>query len=111
MVTKKPVKVSPIAGGIEPLAPQATQAQPKLTNEELATFDFAVNVVKLNRAKAWVNQQAALNGVSVPKGKDLVEAVKSRYLELGGLSRDQQLAGKAPSPRSKRNIVNLADED
>lgn len=103
--------LSPTAAGVNPLEPQVTEHAPKLTKEELATFDFAVNVVKLNRAKAYVNQQASLNNTPAPKGKELVEAVKARYIELGGLLVDQQLAGKAPSPKSKKNVVNLADED
>lgn len=101
---KGAAKISPTAGGIDPLAPQVTPAQPKLSNEELATFDFAVNVVKLNRAKAYVN--ANTPGL---KGKDLVEAVKERYVELGGLLSGDKPTGKAP--KGKKNVVNLADED
>lgn len=93
--------MSPTAGGIDPLAPQVTPNEPKLTREELATFDFAVNVVKLNRAKAWVNQNAEELGN--PKGNNLVEAVKARYVELGGLLADQQLAGKAPASKGKKH--------
>lgn len=102
--------LSPTAAGVNPLEPQVTEHAPKLTAAELVTFDFAVNVVKLNRAKAWVNQQAALNGTAAPKGKELVEEVKARYIALGGLLSGDQHAGKAPSPKSKKNVVNLADE-
>lgn len=110
MVAKKKV-LSPTAAGVNPLEAQVTNHPPKLSAEELATFDFAVNVVKLNRSKAWVNQQAALAGKEAPKGKELVEAVKERYIALGGLLVGEKLAGKSPSPRSKKNVVNLADED
>lgn len=100
MATRK--KVAPmgsVSGGIDPLAPQVTPHEPKLTNEELVTFDFAVNVEKVNRAKAWVNVNAETLGN--PKGKDLVEAVKERYLALGGLLRNQEIAGKAPAKKTK----------
>ncbi len=105
---KAAATVGAAAGGIDPLAPQVTPAAATLTNEELATFDFAVNIVKLNRAKAWVNQQAALKGEAAPKGKALVEAVKARYIQLGGLLVEQK---NALVGRKGRNIVNLADED
>lgn len=110
-MAKKKEEVSALsAGGAAPLEAQVAKSPLKLTEAEKVTFDFAINVVKLNRAKAWVNQQATLNGTVAPKGEAYVEAVQARYIALGGLLRGQQLAGKAPNPRNKKNVVNLADE-
>lgn len=86
-----------VTGGIDSLAPQVTPQQPKVSAQDLVTFDFAVNVVKLNRAKAYVDQNAEALGN--PKNKDYVEAVKTRYVEIGGLLAEQQLAGKAPKAK------------
>lgn len=75
----------------------------------VATYDFAVNVVKLNRAKVWVAEQAKLAGTPAPVGAALIAAVKDRYVAIGGLLRDQQLAGKTKKRGPK--VVNLADND
>lgn len=76
----------------------------------VATYDFAVNVVKLNRAKVWVAEQAKLVGAApAPVGAALIAAVKDRYVAIGGLLRDLQLVGKTKKRGSK--VVNLADND
>lgn len=66
-----------------------------------ANFDWAFNVVKLNRAKAWVN--ANTPGLT---GKELEKAVKARYALLGGL-----MANQKPVARAKGNTVNLSADD
>ncbi len=67
-----------------------------------ANFDFAVNAVKLNRAKSHVAKtQPEL------KGTALVAAVKARYIEIGGL-----LIGDKPQNGKKGGrVVNMADDD
>lgn len=76
-------------------------AQPK----PLMSFDWAVNVIKLNRAIAFV--QAGKKGLT---GAALEEAVKERYAESGGL-----LAEDAPAPKGKKKaagkVVNMAPDD
>lgn len=66
-----------------------------------ADFGWAFNVVKLNRAKAWVN--ATTPGLS---GKELEKAVKARYVLIGGLLADQK-----PVRAPKGNVVNLGADD
>lgn len=45
-----------------------------------AKFDFAANPIKLRRAHAFVNAQQPAVAAA-----DLEEAVKSRYIQIGGL--------------------------
>lgn len=68
-----------------------------------ADFSWAYNVVKLNRAKAWVNTAAP--GLL---GKALEAAVKARYEQIGGL-----LVEDKPNPRRGRasTVVNLGEDD
>lgn len=81
-------------------APAVIGQTPAVPAAEAANYDFAVNVLKLNRARAWVNQNVATLGVL--KGADLTDAVRERYVQLGGLLRGEVRAGK---------VVNLADDD
>lgn len=68
----------------------------------VADFSFAVNVVKLNRAKAFVN--ATTPGL---KGKELEASVKSRYIALGGLLNGVKVARSGKGGKE----VNVADDD
>lgn len=92
------------AGGANPLEPQVTQHPVKLTDKEIVDFSFAVNVVKLNRAKAWVNQNAEALGN--PTGAKHTEAIKERYIALGGL-----LVENRNVATKKAKVKNMADED
>lgn len=74
----KAKKVEATAGDIDPLMPTVQGPQP--TAPDTADFGFAVNRVKLGRALSFVNAQTP--GL---KGKALAEAVKARYVEIGGL--------------------------
>lgn len=68
-----------------------------------ANYDFAVNSVKLNRAKSHIQKtQPEL------KGNALVAAVKARYVEIGGL-----LVNDKPQRSGKKGgrVVNMADDD
>lgn len=106
MAKKKAAEISAVAaGGANPLEPQVTQHPVKLTAQEAADYSFAVNVVKLNRAKAWVNQNAEALGN--PKGAAQTAAIKDRYVAIGGLLAENQ---KATAPK-KGKVKNMADED
>lgn len=74
---------------------------------QVADFSFAVNVNKLNRAKAYVQQQQVLAAKPALKGKELQEAVKDRYAELGGLL----VEDKPNRGRRTGRVQNLADND
>lgn len=66
-------------------------------------YSFAVNVVKLNRSKAFVAQtQPTLNG------KELEDAVRSRYIDLNGLLRVDAPTGRG---KGKGRVVNMSDDD
>lgn len=68
-----------------------------------AAFGWAVNLVKLNRAKAQVKiMQPSLSG------SDLESAVRARYEELGGLVRGDF---RAPMGKPKGQVENVADDD
>lgn len=71
-------------------------------------YSFAVNKIKLNRAKDWVLKQAQLTATTAPIGEALEAAVKERYTMIGGLLRSHNLAGKAGK---SKNVVNMAPED
>lgn len=82
-------------------APAPTQSEKNAS--AIADFSWAVNAVKLNRAKAHVQETS-----SGLKGKDFENAVKARYVELKGL-----LAEDKPN-RSGKNpgrVKNMADHD
>lgn len=70
--------------------------------EALAEYGWAQNVVKLNRAVAWVAQNSA--GL---KGKALEEAVKERYILMGGALK----GGEKPNAPRAQKEVNLAEDD
>ncbi len=72
-------------------------------------YQWAVNVVKLNRAKAYVRQQAIASGEE-KKGKDLEEAVKARYMEIKGLLKEDEPNRLAKGKKAGR-IVNVAEND
>jgi len=97
----------------KPAAPAKPIEEPKVQKQaheqhvasQTANFGWAVNVVKLNRAKAYVSQtQPGL------KGKELEGAVKERYVALKGL-----LAENAPQhlPKGKARgrVQNMAEDD
>lgn len=106
---KDPAEISALAaGGAVPLEAVATAHPAKLTEAEAVIFDFAVNVVKLNRAKMWVNQQAALEGKPAPTGAALVAAVKDRYKAMGGLVRGEEAVR---TPKRGGRVVNVAPHD
>lgn len=69
----------------------------------VAEYGWAVNVVKLNRAKAHVN-------LTTPglKGKDLEAAVRTRYEELGGLTKDDVTVRQ---PKAGAKEQNMAEDD
>lgn len=72
--------------------------------EALAEFGWAVNSVKLNRAKAKVREEQP-----VLKGKALEEAVKAAYVESGGLLKED-----APTARGGKGggrVQNMAADD
>lgn len=81
--------------------PVPAVAQPK----PLLPYSWAVNVVKLNRSIAFVN--AGKKGL---KGDELEEAVKERYLELGGLMAEDA-PGKKPKKGAKGGVVNMAEDN
>ncbi len=85
---------------------QATEHEAAKKSPVVADLSFAVNIVKLNRAKAYV-QKMAPNA----KGEEFAALVKERYLELKGL-----LIGDKPVVGKKRGkmtgiVVNAADND
>lgn len=73
------------------------------TQPDTSGFGWAVNLVKLNRAKAHVNATAP--GL---KGADFEDAVKERYIALGGL-----VSGEAPVRQGKSTAreENIAAND
>lgn len=67
-----------------------TIAEPKVlgttetaSQEEVASTDYVVNVVKYNRARAWVNANKETLGDL--KGTHLEAAIRERYEAIGGL--------------------------
>lgn len=100
-------KKAPAMGGVEvaPLQPEIVAATAAETSAAtLADFSWAVNPLKLNRAKAFV--QAQNLGL---KGGAFGKAVKDRYIALGGL-----LTENIPVPnRGKRGgkVQNMAEDD
>lgn len=69
----------------------------------VADFSFAVNSVKLNRAKKHVQQtQPSLTGMA------LANAVQQRYVLIGGLLASQKVAR---APKAGGRMVNVADND
>lgn len=71
-------------------------------------YSWAVNVVKLNRAKAYVKQQAAVTGKEL-SGKELESAVKDRYVLLQGLLAENKVTAKKAVTRGR--VHNLAVDD
>lgn len=108
------------AVGATPAAPgstdTATPAAPAVLNtsapvadtkeSKTADLSFAVNVVKLNRAKAYVQKMAPQ-----AKGAEFAGLVKERYVELGGLlTQDKPTAGRRVGKMTGREL-NLSDND
>lgn len=88
-------------GSTEPV----TQAQRNA--DAIAEFGWAVNAIKLNRAKAHVQEDTPSL-----KGKGFEEAVKARYLELGGLlSENKPVAGGKKGGRVQNMAPNDGSED
>lgn len=69
-----------------------------------ADFSWAVNTVKLNRAKAWVNA----NSETPLKGKELEAAVKERYIDTKGLLVSEKVAR---GTKTNAVVQNMADDD
>jgi hypothetical protein len=65
------------------------------------TYEWAVNGIKLQRADAWVREQAALKNIKVDLSDpaELEAAIKARYLALGGLL-NELIDGKPETPES-----------
>lgn len=72
-------------------------------------YGWAVNVVKLNRSKAYVKQIAVASGNEL-KGKELESAVKARYVEIKGLLSEDKVTGKKHAA-TRGKVVNLAEHD
>lgn len=70
----------------------------------LTGFGWATNAVKLNRAKAFVQQTTP--GLT---GQALEDAIRERYIELKGLLRGEGAAERTGKPRGVE--VNMADND
>ncbi len=85
------------------LEPKVREAAPAAKEDKTADFSFAVNAIKLNRAKAHVN--ATQPGL---KGKALEDAVRERYIEIKGLLRGESVpAGRKP----RGPVQNMAEDD
>lgn len=89
--------------GVAAPAAQQAVAQPQAA----IPFEWAVNIVKLNRAIAYV--RASKRDLK-EKTPEFEEAVKARYVEYAGL-----LTGDKPTVTGKKapqsNVVNMADDD
>lgn len=99
---KLPLTGEETVAELEDMIAKAKDAGGPSPVSKAADYSFATNVVKLNRAKAYVAQ-------SSPdlKGKALEAAVKERYVELKGL-----LAQDKPTARRKNaNVQNMADNN
>lgn len=110
MAGKKKVKVGATDAVQETPTPVAAPAvlgqTPEVEAPKGATLDFAVNVVKLNRAKAYVQKNAPDT-----KGAAFAALVKDRYVEIGGLlAADKPVAGMRRGKMTGR-LVNLSDND
>lgn len=100
MAKVKKEALGTVSGGVNPLEPQVTEHPKPLTAKEVQDYSFAVNIVKLNRAKAWVNQNAEVLGN--PTGAKHTEAVKARYEAIGGLLVDDEPAVNKAAKASKK---------
>lgn len=88
----------------EKVAETAAEAQAAV----LADYSWSVNAVKLNRAKAHVQEQQSAAGKPL-NGKELEDAVKARYVALGGLlTSDKQQQGGA---KRGGRVQNMAADD
>lgn len=89
-----------------PAAPAVQGQTPKVETPKGADFSFAVNMVKLNRAKAYVQKLAP-----EAKGAEFSSLVRDRYIELGGLLvADKPIMG-ARRGKMSGQVVNAADND
>lgn len=102
MVTKKAKPEE--KGPVEPEVVAATAAE--VSAEALADFGWAVSSLKLNRAKAFVQSGETTKNL---KGKAFEEAVRSRYVALGGLLKEDAPVGRGGKKGSK--VQNMADDD
>lgn len=99
------VKKTPKAGGADPLEPEkVAETAAEKQASDLADYSWAVNAVKLNRAKAKVQQNPETKAL---KGKAQEDAVKASYVSMNGL-----LKGDEPVRAGKGGRVkNMADDD
>lgn len=103
MVTKKTKPVEEK----EPTDPEAVATTAAEVNAQaLADFGWAVSSLKLNRAKAFVQSGDDTKNL---KGKALEDAVKARYIALGGLLKEDAPVGRAGKKGGK--VQNMADDD
>lgn len=100
-------KAATVEAGSEPVKIPGTPAQaPAVAQPQaLISYDWAVNIIKLNRSIAFVQQSK--RGL---KDEALEAAVKERYEELGGLLREDGVAPKGKKA-PKNNVVNMAPDD
>lgn len=89
------------------LDPKVQGQTPEVETPKGADLSFAVNVVKLNRAKAYVQKMAP-----AAKGAEFAKLVKERYVELGGLLiEDKPTAGPRNGKMVRGQVVNVAEDD
>lgn len=88
----------------DPAAVAATAAE--VSAQALADFGWAVSSLKLNRAKAFVQSGDDTKNL---KGKAFENAVKDRYIALGGLLTEDKPVGRAGKRGGK--VQNMADDD
>lgn len=91
----------------EPTDPEAVaKTAAEVNAEALADFSWAVNALKLNRAKAFVQSGDDTKNL---KGKAFENAVKDRYIALGGLLTEDKPVGRGGKRGGK--VQNMADDD
>jgi hypothetical protein len=108
MAAKKGAKKPKEDAGVTPpiQEPKVIGQEPAVETPKGANLDFAVNAVKLNRAKAHVQKMAP-----TAKGAEFAALVKERYVEIGGLLNADKPVGGTRRAKMTGRVVNLSDND